>query len=294
MIQAGPLSWMFSFSNKTESKSNLSSLFNQGAIVFDINSPISGMLTIKPLKKGNINFSDLSIKLVLKKSGSENLISDYNLSKNSCIKEEKSFSFCFKEKELLQSFHGKKYCFRYHLDVRFKRTMQKTLHLKQQLIIQDLNYLKDSIESFPITFNSHIENASCILNIPQNHFVLNDFIKGTIKFSTDVQEISEISLILKNHEVFIESSNSETMESILKKFQIISGCPRPNSEIPFLIPIANICIWPSTKQVQSDFYLELEIVSNGKIIFHETKDIYFVFSQKEIHQIPISSPKRDI
>lgn len=88
--------------------------------------------------------------------------------------------------------------------------------------------------------------------MPKTYFAMDEDITGTMSFGKVPQvELQAVSLWLVLTERVKQGSETKSHETVLIRYEVIDGCPRPNVQVPFAIQLAPMKLWVAKSNYQS-------------------------------------------
>lgn len=282
MSEQKTVEFKFDLKDQPDARALTQYLGIQDQYAFFSNHDIAGSLSMKPVNCSEMNFSSLCIQLLMKKNSDQKVLAEYQPESNQSLAQNKEISFSFTGRELESSYHGKKVNVQYFLMVKLQRKFKRSITYSEELIVLDINsYQKNSFPS-PVKLIPKHEDPYISLYLPSNEFGLDGKIIGTVLFSEiKTKRISEINLAIINIETIKTKKDSKKFTYTIHDHQIVTGCPRSHYEVPFILPLQGLGIWPSNSDIDSKFYLEIQVLFQGEILLREKTEIIILFPRKK-------------
>ena len=228
----------------------------------------------QPLKFRGITASILNRVFKDKQLLSETIIASHKFKEDSALvgngiidKPHTIYNFAFDGVQFsMPSYFGCRYQLLYYIQIiihlRWKPDIITEKHIL--LLEPEANYIPKS----PVSQFIDHENVSFNVYFDKGSYSLSDIIHGQIAFADMTSSnLSHISMNV----VVSETFNGKTDETCLLEYEVMDGCPRSGTTVPFLIQLQPFRLSyikeGKNTPITSQFFIEIEVKCKNNLIF---------------------------
>lgn len=176
-----------------------------------------------------------------------------------------SVDFTFKDHGVqFPSYYGADIQLQYFILVGVTRLLRSDVTL-----IQSIGFIDPMLHvppSAPTTMTMIYNDIIFDLYSSKSKFSVYEKVKGYILFGdNEMKGLKSVNLYVVLEEKFVGQSPAFSSSTILMKYQLIDGSPRPSTKMPFVIQLAPLKLWEIKKesQIETTYRFELHTLTHN-------------------------------
>lgn len=221
----------------------------------------------------------------------ESTISTRNIEIPSNIQKDFSIPFTFdKPNVMFPSYYGHTFTLAYFVEVSLKKKLLFYDIIKtHEIVFLNPKDLTKGFVNSGVDLNLNYTPIFLVMKLDKSVYSSTDTIKGKIIFPEQIQyeDIEHIELKLFCKEEFRDIVKPKTSEKEVFKYQLVDGCPRAGSKIPFYISLSQLQLWiiqfSNSNLISSKYLLKVFIKLKKDRSAHEVKEHELLIYHKRIN-----------
>lgn len=273
-------------------KNTLKGLFQP---IFLIGDSVFGNIRLSLPKIGMFPFKNGTVKLVMKYLGSnevltETIITTRKVEIPTSPQKEFIIPFAFDSPNILfPSYFGHTFKLSYFVEISLKKKIlfYDTIKTQEIVFLNPKDLTKDFVNP-KVDLNINYTPILFDLRLDKRVYGTTDTIKGKLIFPDKLQydDIVNIELKIFCKEVLIDAIKGKISEKEIFKYQLVDGCPRAGSKIPFYISLEQLQLWviqfSKSNLITSKYFIKIYIKLKKDKIAHEVKEYELIMYHKRI------------